>query len=181
MKKILIIGSGISGLSSAYFLRNKYKITILEKNNYIGGHTHTHTLHENGKKYQYDSGFIVFNNKNYPNFINLINKLKIDYQHSEMSFSVVNNKYNYEWSGRSLKTIFSLKNILSLKYLKLLYDIIRFSQICEIELNDQSLSVQKFLKTHKFSREFSNLYFYPMCSSIWSSNLKDIKSIMLSL
>ena len=176
MKKILIVGSGISGLSSAYFLRNKYKITILEKNNYIGGHTHTHTLHESGKKYQYDSGFIVFNNKNYPNFINLINKLKIDYQLSEMSFSVINNKYNYEWSGRSLKTIFSLKNIVSLKYLKLLYDIIRFSKICGIELYDQSLTVQKFLKTHKFSKEFSNLYFYPMCSSIWSSNLKDIKN-----
>ena len=103
MKKLIIIGSGISGLSSAYYLKNKFKIIILEKNNYIGGHTHTHYFKK--ENVNYDSGFIVFNNKNYPNFINLINKLGVKYQKSSMSFSVRHDQKKYEWAGKNLKTI----------------------------------------------------------------------------
>ena len=174
MKKLVIIGSGISGLASAYFLRNKFKITIIEQNDYLGGHTHTHFLKD--EKTYFDSGFIVFNNKNYPNFINLINKINVQYQKSNMSFSVTNKKENYEWAGKDFKTIFDLKNLFSFRYIRILIDIIRFTKICENNQIKKDMKLKNFLKKNKFSKNFINLYFLPMCASIWSSNLKDIKN-----
>ena len=174
MKKLVIIGSGISGLASAYFLRNKFKITIIEQNDYLGGHTHTHFLKD--EKTYFDSGFIVFNNKNYPNFLNLINKINVQYQKSNMSFSVTNIKENYEWAGKDFKTIFDLKNLFSFRYIRILIDIIRFTKICENNQIKKDMKLKNFLKKNKFSKNFINLYFLPMCASIWSSNLKDIKN-----
>ena len=174
MKKLVIIGSGISGLASAYFLRNKFEITIIEQNDYLGGHTHTHFLKD--EKTYFDSGFIVFNNKNYPNFLNLINKINVQYQKSNMSFSVTNKKENYEWAGKDFKTIFDLKNLFSFRYIRILIDIIRFTKICENNQIKKDMKLKNFLKKNKFSKNFINLYFLPMCASIWSSNLKDIKN-----
>ena len=172
MKQLIIIGSGISGLASAYFLRKKFKIKIFEKNDYLGGHTHTHYLKD--EKTYFDSGFIVFNNKNYPNFIHLLKNLKVDYQESNMSFSVTNRKINYEWAGKNLKTIFNLKNIFTIRYLKVLADIFKFSKLCEKETSLYNVSLKKFLIKYNFSKEFIDLYFLPMCASIWSSDLKNI-------
>ncbi len=172
MKQLIIIGSGISGMSSAYYLRKKFKIKIFEKNNYLGGHTHTHYLQE--EKTYFDSGFIVFNNKNYPNFINLLQSIKVEYQKSNMSFSVTNKKINYEWAGKNFKTIFNFKNIFTLRYLRILRDIFKFSKICEKESTLYDISLNKFLKKYKFSKEFIDLYFLPMCASIWSSDLDNI-------
>ena len=172
MKQLIIVGSGISGLASAYFLKNKFKIKIFEKNDYLGGHTHTHYLNE--EKTYFDSGFIVFNNRNYPNFIKLLNTIKVQYQESNMSFSVTNKKINYEWAGKNLKTIFHYKNIFTMRYLKVLKDIFKFSKLCEKDVSLYDNSLKKFLKKYKFSKEFIDLYFLPMCASIWSSNLKNI-------
>ncbi len=166
MKRIVIVGSGISGLSSAYFLKN-HKIIIIEKNNYLGGHTHTHTYQDHKKKIKFDSGFIVFNNKNYPNFLKLLKQLKVEYENTDMSFSVSNNKINYEWSGKSLKTIFDFRNLFSIRYIKVLIDIFRFSFLSK--KIDEKLTVYHFLLKNNFSTEFQRLYFYPMCASIWSS------------
>ena len=174
MKKLVISGSGISGLASAYFLRNKFEITIIEQNDYLGGHTHTHFLKD--EKTYFDSCFIVFNNKNYPNFLNLINKINVQYQKSNMSFSVTNKKENYEWAGKDFKTIFDLKNLFSFRYIRILIDIIRFTKICENNQIKKDMKLKNFLKKNKFSKNFINLYFLPMCASIWSSNLKDIKN-----
>tara|TARA_B100000963_G_scaffold33347_1_gene24741 strand:- start:1534 stop:2748 length:1215 start_codon:yes stop_codon:yes gene_type:complete len=172
MKQLIIIGSGISGLASAYFLRKKFKIKIFEKNDYLGGHTHTHYLKQ--EETYFDSGFIVFNNKNYPNFINLLKTIKVNYQKSDMSFSVTNSKVNYEWAGKSFKTIFNLKNIFTIRYLKVLKDILKFSKLCEKKTSLYNISLKKFLKKNNFSKEFIDLYFLPMCTSIWSSDLKNI-------
>ena len=174
MKQLIIIGSGISGLACSYYLRKKFKIKIFEQNNYLGGHTHTHLL-EN-EKIHYDSGFIVFNDKNYSNFIKLINALHVKYQKSNMSFSVTNDKINYEWAGKNLRTIFDIKNIFTIRYFKILRDIIRFSKLCENSTLIHDYSLKKFLYKNNFSKEFINLYLLPMCSSIWSSDLKDIKN-----
>lgn len=174
MKKLLIIGSGISGLASAYFLRKKFKILIFEKNKYLGGHTHTHFLKK--EKIYFDSGFIVFNDKNYPNFIDLIKKIKVEYQKSNMSFSVKNNKIKYEWAGKNFKTIFDFKNLFTLRYFKILKDIIRFAKITENKNVNVDLKLEKFLYENHFSKEFIELYLLPMCSSIWSTNLTDIKN-----
>jgi Predicted NAD/FAD-binding protein len=93
-KKIAVIGSGISGLSASYYLRQKFHIQLFEQNDYLGGHTHTHTLTLDSKNVNVDSGFIVFNNFNYHNFIKFIKELKIKYQISDMSFSVTSLKKN---------------------------------------------------------------------------------------
>ncbi len=174
MKKLIIIGSGISGLASAYFLRNKFKITIFEQNKYLGGHTHTHFFDK--EKTYYDSGFIVFNNKNYPNFLNLINNIKIKYQKSNMSFSVTNKKIGYEWAGKNLNTIFDINNLFTIRYYKILRDIIRFSKISEDKQIKINLKLKNFLDKSNFSKEFIDLYLLPMCSSIWSTNINDIKN-----
>ena len=172
MKNLIIIGSGISGLASAYLLKNKFKIKIFEKNDYLGGHTHTHYL--NDEKTYFDSGFIVFNNRNYPNFINLINAIGVEYQESNMSFSVTNKRINYEWAGKNLKTIFDYKNIFTFRYLKVLKDIFKFSRLCEKDVSLYDMNLKKFLKKYDFSKEFIDLYFLPMCASIWSSDLKNL-------
>ena len=174
MKQLIIIGSGISGLACSYYLRKKFKIKIFEQNDYLGGHTHTHLLES--EKIHYDSGFIVFNDKNYPNFIKMINALRVKYQTSNMSFSVTNDKINYEWAGKNLRTIFDIKNIFTIRYFKILRDIIRFSKLCENSTLIHDYSLKKFLYKNNFSKEFINLYLLPMCSSIWSSDLKDIKN-----
>ena len=93
-KKILIIGSGVSGISAAYYLYKKYEIKIFEKNSYFGGHTHTHNLNIMGQNVNVDSGFIVFNNLNYKNFIQFIKNLNIKYQKSNMSFAVTDKTKN---------------------------------------------------------------------------------------
>ena len=105
-KKVIIIGSGISGLSSAYYLYKNFNVKIFEQNEYLGGHTHTHTIKINQESVNVDSGFIVFNNFNYKNFIQFIQRLKIKYQISNMSFSVINRQKKYEWSGKNFKSIF---------------------------------------------------------------------------
>lgn len=177
-KKIAVIGSGISGLSASYYLRQKFHIQLFEQNDYLGGHTHTHTLTLDSKNVNVDSGFIVFNNFNYHNFIKFIKELKIKYQISDMSFSVTSLKKKYEWSGKNLKTILCSPNIVTLRYWRILKDIFRFNKITRqyIETNkiiDETVDI--FLKKSKFTDEFINLYFYPMCSSIWSNPIGEIK------
>ena len=95
MKRIAIIGSGISGLYAAYLLHEDYEITIYEKENYLGGHTRTLTIsYEKNVEINVDTGFIVFNKKNYPNFTKMLNNLNIDIGKSDMSFSVTSNDKN---------------------------------------------------------------------------------------
>ena len=115
-KKLVIIGSGISGLSAAFYLHKKFEITLIEENSYLGGHTHTHNLKIKNEIFNVDSGFIVFNNLNYKCFLQFLHKLKVKFQNSDMSFSVLDKYQNYEWSGKNLKTIFFTKNIFSLRY-----------------------------------------------------------------
>ena len=91
-----------------------------------------------------------------------------------MSFSVTNKRINYEWAGKNLKTIFDYKNIFTIRYLKVLKDIFKFSKLCEKNTSFYNISLKKFLKKYNFSKEFIDLYFLPMCTSIWSSNLKNI-------
>ena len=128
-KRIAVIGSGISGLSASYYLRKKFHIQLFEQNDYLGGHTHTHALTLDSKNVNVDSGFIVFNNFNYQNFIKFIKELKVKYQISDMSFSVTSLKKKYEWSGKNLKTILSSQNIFTLRYWRILKDIFRFNKI----------------------------------------------------
>ena len=107
--KIAIIGTGISGLTAAYLLNKKHDVTVFEKNDYVGGHTHTHDLSLNDKSYAVDSGFICYNENTYPNFIKLLKILGVESQKTRMCFSVKSEKKNLEYAGNSLNYLFSQK------------------------------------------------------------------------
>ena len=107
MQKLAIIGSGISGIASAYYLRNDYDITIFEKENYLGGHTNTIAVKENGKEYNIDTGFIVYNEVTYPNLTKLFAELEVETQASNMSFGLYNLKTKLQFCGAGLPGIFA--------------------------------------------------------------------------
>ena len=130
-KKIAVIGSGISGLSAAFFLSNKFDVHLFEKNSNLGGHTRTKLVKESNNYYPIDTGFIVFNETNYPDLVKFFEYLNIRFDNSNMSFGVSNFKPNLEYSGKNIFSLFALpKNIFSLKYLKMLKEIYRFYELC---------------------------------------------------
>ena len=182
--KIAIIGSGISGLTLAYYLDKKYNVTLFEKEDRIGGHTHTHTLKINQDIIKVDSGFIVFNKKTYPNFIKLLKELKVSYQPSSMSFSVQSTLNRLEYAGNNLKTLFAQKkNLLNIYFWRLLWEILKFNKLAKKILQKpeliENLTIQEFVNKHNFSEYFLDNYLLPMSSAIWSSSYKDIKKFSL--
>ena len=171
--KIAVIGSGISGLSSAYYLSKKHKVDLFEKEDHFGGHAHTIDIDYDkaGKKnLPIDIGFIVFNYKTYPNLINFFSENNIEIEKSDMSFSVSVKGKNIEYCGKGLNGIFiNRKNIFNLKFLKMFFEIIKFYNQCDKlnELNDE-LTLNSFLKNKRLSQYFINYHILPMVSAIWS-------------
>ena len=173
--KIAIIGSGISGLTAAHLLHKQHDITILEANDYIGGHTHTHQIEVDKKKWLIDSGFIVYNENTYPNFIKLLQKLKVDTQKTSMGFSVKAPGQKLEYSGGSLNSLFAQRlNLFRPSFLMMLKDILRFNRISVAKLNNlnESTTIYEFLINHKFSKNFIENYIIPMGAAIWSTAAK---------
>ena len=171
--KIAVIGSGISGLSSAYYLSKKHKVDLFEKEDHFGGHAHTIDIDydKDGKKnLPIDIGFIVFNYKTYPNLINFFSENNIEIEKSDMSFSVSVKGKNIEYCGKGLNGIFiNRKNIFNLKFLKMFFEIIKFYNQCDKlnELNNE-LTLNSFLKYKRLSQYFINYHILPMVSAIWS-------------
>ncbi len=182
-EKIAIIGSGISGLSAAYLLSKKYDVHLYEKNKRLGGHTRTLYVDDSFKKIPIDTGFIVFNEKNYPDLTKLFQLLKVDYRSSDMSFAVSNKTPNIEYSGKNIFSLFAnLKNLFSLEFFKMIFEIRKFYQICnKLEINNKNseLTLDEFLKKNQFSDNLKNYHILPMISSIWSSNINDVKNFPL--
>jgi len=174
-QKIAIVGTGISSLTSAYILSREHDVYLFEKNDYIGGHTHTHAIVEKDKVLNVDSGFIVYNENTYPNFISLLNQLNVDSQHTTMGFSVKSKLNDFEYAGNSLNSFFAQrKNIFKPSFIKMTADILRFNRISlkEIENIDEKLSLIDYLKNHKFSNIFISHYIIPMGAAIWSTSPK---------
>ncbi|PJD93519.1 MAG: FAD-dependent oxidoreductase [Legionella sp.] len=171
--RIAIIGSGISGLTSAYYLQKRgHDVFVFEASDYVGGHTHTINVSTAGQDYAIDTGFIVFNHETYPNFTHLLNELKIDIQDTDMSFSVYDPKLNFQYSGGSLNGLFAdRRNLFSLKFYHLLKEISRFHRLAKIVLVSMNTrtNLQQFLKQHQFHKNFGELYLYPLISALWSS------------
>ena len=170
---IAVIGSGISGLTTAHLLSRKHNITLFEKNDYIGGHTHTHSIKEEGTIYNVDSGFIVYNENTYPNFIKLLDSLNVKRQHSSMGFSVKSYNKDFEYSGNSLSAVFSKKsNLLNPYFLNMLRSIIRFNKnsVKDLETMNESTLLIDYLKSKNYSDYFINYYIIPMAASIWSTS-----------
>jgi uncharacterized protein len=172
--KIAIIGSGISGLTAAYLLNKQHQICLYESAPELGGHTATKQVQVNGKDYNIDTGFIVFNDWTYPNFIKLLNELGVASQPTTMGFSVFDPEKNFEYAGTNLLTLFAQKrNLFSISHWKMLRDIIRFNKesLDDLESSrfNQEESVGEYLRRKKYSSAFIERYLVPMGSAIWSA------------
>ena len=180
--KIAVIGSGISGLSSAYFLSKKYKVDLYEKEDHFGGHSFTYEIKEDDKIVPVDLGFIVFNEVTYPNLVNFFNELKVPYEKSDMSFSVSIKNSNVEYSGSGLGGIFANKlNLLNLKFLYMIREIISFyktaPKLLKSEIKEETLG--NFLNKKKLSKYFIEYHLIPMVAAIWSMPFNKAKEMPL--
>ncbi len=170
--KIAIIGSGISGLTAAYLLNKKHEIKVFEANDYIGGHTHTHKINLDDQDWKIDSGFIVYNENTYPNFIKLLSQLNVESQISSMGFSVKSIKNELEYAGNSLNALFAQrKNCFNLPFYKMLFQINRFNKETQIHLQnlDYLKTLKEYLEENKYNKEFIEFYIIPMGAAIWST------------
>jgi len=183
-KKIAVIGSGISGISASYFLSSKYDVHLFEKNNYLGGHTRTVKVPADNNLL-IDTGFIVFNDRNYPDLIKFFDYLDVLTKNSDMSFAVSDFNYNIEYGGKNLKSLFAqYKNIFNISYLKMIYEIYCFYKLCKntnLDNINNDFTVEDFLQNNKFSSYLKKLHVYPLISSIWSTNQKDVSNFPLKL
>jgi predicted NAD/FAD-binding protein len=170
--KIAIIGSGIAGLTAAWRLHRDHDITLFEANDYFGGHTATVDVEYHGRHYAIDTGFIVFNDWTYPNFIALLDELGVDTQWSNMSFSLRCEATGLEYNGTSVNTLFAQRrNLLRPSFLRMIFDILRFNRESRELLrhaNDR-LTLGDYLAIRGYSKVFRERYIVPMGMAIWSS------------
>lgn len=170
--KIAIVGTGIAGNVAAFKLRDKHDITVFEAGNYVGGHTNTVDVYENGRHYAVDTGFIVFNDHTYPNFIHLLDEIGQESQPSTMSFSVQSGDGNLEYSGTTLNTLFAQRsNLLRPSFYRMLRDILRFNKTAlpSTEHAGTRYALGDFLFENGYSHEFVDHYLVPMAAAIWSA------------
>jgi predicted NAD/FAD-binding protein len=170
--KIAVIGTGISGNVAAHRLCREHEITVFEADNRIGGHTNTVDVEYNGLNYSIDTGFIVFNNRTYPNFIALLDELGTEWQNSDMSFSVQQEATGLEYNGTTLNSLFAQRsNIFRPSFHRMIRDILRFNREAPklLEADTMTLSMDAFLAKGRYSREFIDHFILPMGAAIWSA------------
>ena len=169
--KIAVIGSGISGLSAAYFLSKRHKVDLFEKDDHFGGHSYTVDVeYEKNKKISVDVGFIVFNHQTYPNLINFFKENEIEIEKSNMSFSVSVKDTSIEYCGNGLNGIFAnKKNLFNIKFLKMFLDIMSFyKKSSNLKNLDTKETLGNYLKKQNLSKFFIDYHLIPMVSAIWS-------------
>ena len=172
-ENIAIIGSGISGLTCAHGLAASHDVTVFEAADYVGGHTHTVHVEHQGEQVDVDTGFIVFNDRTYPHFQELMHQLGVDYQPTEMSFSVKNEAEDLEYNGNTINSLFAQRrNLIRPRFLSMVKDILRFNrEVRQAGERERSRSLGEFLEQGRYSSYFKNNYLLPMVSAIWSLGL----------
>ena len=207
-KRVAIIGSGVSGLTCAHYLAKLHEVTIFEANDYIGGHVNTIdvTLQQGKKskrpfakgnsieKSAIDTGFIVFNERTYPNFFRLLHELQVPFQATDMSFSVKNTMRNFEYNGHTINTLLSQrKNVLNPKFWRFLKDILQFNKHIQRLRKDYELArtagqdvsqyteqtLGGYLAGKRYGKLFTDNYLLPMVSAIWSTSLEEVQDFPL--
>ena len=171
--KIAIVGGGISGLTTAYLLSREHEVILYESNDYIGGHTNTVTIEMNGSPVPVDTGFIVYNEQNYPNFSHILSDLNVSTQPTSMSFSVKLIEPDLEYNGSSFKQLFGQKkNLLRPRFYQMLWDILRFNRQAPglLESNSYDITLGEHAIECGFSQDFIHHYLVPMGAAIWSSS-----------
>ncbi|PTQ67723.1 NAD(P)/FAD-dependent oxidoreductase [Pseudomonas sp. GV071] len=182
--KIAIIGSGISGLTTAYLLNRQHDIQVFEASDWIGGHTHTVDVQVDVRSYAIDTGFIVFNDWTYPNFMRLLSQLQVAYQPTEMSFSVRDQQSGVEYNGNTLNSLFAQRrNLLSPLFWGMLRDILRFNREAIDDLQQQRIdaatTLGSYLQTRGYRQRFIDHYIVPMGAAIWSMSLGEMLNFPL--
>jgi predicted NAD/FAD-binding protein len=176
--RIAVIGSGISGLAAAYYLCRRHEVCLFEKDSRIGGHTHTVQVDSPTGPLSVDTGFIVHNDRTYPNLVRLFAELGVETQASDMSFAVCDRATGYEYSSRGLRGFFAQKrNLLRPAQYRLLREILRFNRDAAKVLGGPSNSVTlgEMVAEGKYSAEFTERYLYPMASAVWSMSTDAIR------
>ncbi|TBN49551.1 NAD(P)/FAD-dependent oxidoreductase [Pseudomonas sp. BGI-2] len=176
---IAIIGSGISGLTSAYLLNRRHEITLFEASDWIGGHTHTVDVTVDDQRYAVDTGFIVFNDWTYPNFIRLLGQIGVGFKPTEMSFSVTDPDSGLEYNGNNLNSLFAQRrNLLSPGFWGMLRDIQRFNKEARRDLDEERIALDTtlddYLKNGRYGERFILHYIVPMGAAIWSMSMADM-------
>ena len=182
--KIAVIGSGISGLSSAYYLSKHHKVDLYEQSDHFGGHSYTYDIKEEDKIVPVDLGFIVFNELTYPNLINFFNELNVPFEKSNMSFSVSVKNTNVEYGGSGFNAIFANKlNLFNLKFLKMIREIISFYNYAPslLQNNIEDKTLGDYLRRSKLSKYFIEYHIIPMVAAIWSMPFSKAKEMPLKL
>ena len=170
--KIAVIGTGIAGNVAAYHLAREHDVTVFEADNRIGGHTNTIRVEHGGQEYAIDTGFIVFNERTYPNFIALLDELDVAWQDSDMGFSVQHEKTGLEYSGSTLNSLFAQRsNLFRPSFHRMVREILRFNRESPrlLEANASSVSLKDYLSNEKYSQEFVDHFIIPMGAAIWSA------------
>jgi len=171
--KVAVIGAGIAGNVAARELHREHDVTVFEAGEHVGGHTHTHDVELHGRHWQVDTGFIVFNDRTYPNFIELLHELGVSAQESGMSFSVRDEATGLEYNGTSINTLFAQRrNLLRPSFLGMVRDILRFNREAPRLLDEPGgeLPLRDFLERGRYGRHFVDQYVVPMGAAIWSTD-----------
>ena len=176
--KIAVIGAGVAGLTAAHILSKKYEITLIEKDNRIGGHTNTINVEEKGKEIGVDTGFIVLNDRNYPHFKKLLNNLDIKIRNTDMSFSYYDENDGFNYAGTGISGYFSQKrNLFSPKHYRFLLNVKKYSKIAAKDVKSKKIldeTLGEYLIRKNFPSEIKNKFMIPMGAAVWSGSRKDI-------
>lgn len=178
MSRIAVIGSGISGMSAAYLLSRKHEVWLYERESRLGGHTHTHGVETSCGPRAIDTGFIVHNDRTYPNLVRLLAELGVERQKSDMSFGVSDAESGTEYSSRGLTGFFATrKNLFRPAHYGLFRSILHFNRESMRRMREGiplEMTLGEYLARYRFSAEMARLYLYPMASAVWSTSLEEI-------
>jgi hypothetical protein len=176
--KIAIVGGGIAGNVAAYHLHREHEITLFEAGNHVGGHAHTHQIEHEGRRIAVDTGFIVCNDRTYPNFLALLDELGVEVQASEMSFSV-QTAGGLEYNGTTLNSLFAQRrNLVRPSFWRMIRDILRFNREAPglLERPADPVSLGDYLQANHYSPQFVEHYILPMGAAIWSAGTATLRN-----
>jgi predicted NAD/FAD-binding protein len=180
MKNIAVIGAGISGLAAAYFLSRRHRVHLFEREDRLGGHTNTVEIATASGDVALDTGFLVHNERTYPNLVRLFAELGVATHDSDMSFGVSCARTGLEYSSRGANGFFAQRrNVLNPAHLSLLREIVRFNREAPALLavaGAEGQTLGDFLESRRFGEDFTNRYLFPMASAIWSASLDAIRA-----
>ncbi|NJD33078.1 MAG: FAD-dependent oxidoreductase [Gammaproteobacteria bacterium] len=170
--RIAVVGAGVAGLYAAWRLARTHDVTLYEANDYAGGHTNTVDVEYGGRTWAVDTGFIVFNDWTYPNFIAMLDELRVGWQPSNMSFSLRCERTGLEYNGTSVNSLFAQRrNLVRPAFLRMIADILRFNSRAKslVGAADHSLTLGEYLSAGGYSRQFIEHFILPMGRAIWSA------------